>query len=125
MPIADLKMVTTKNYSFNQTLDILKELIQIDSVNPTLVPGGAGEKRIAEYLASLLRGKGLEADLQQVCGDRFNVVASVRGSRDGPRILLNGHLDTVSVEGMNSPFAPVQRNGRIFGRGSQDMKAGL
>jgi len=118
-------MVTAKNYSFNQALDILKELIQIDSVNPTLVPGGAGEQRIAEYLAHFLREKGLEAELQQVCPGRFNVVTSVRGSRDGPRILLNGHLDTVSVERMNSPFAPVERNGRIFGRGSQDMKGGL
>src|SRR6516164_3570211 len=100
------KMVTIKNYPFNQALDILKELIQIDSVNPTLVPGGAGEKRISEYLTSFLRERGLEAELQQICPGRFNVVASVRGSQDGPRILLNGHLDTVSVEGMNSPFTP-------------------
>jgi acetylornithine deacetylase/succinyl-diaminopimelate desuccinylase family protein len=117
--------VTAKNHSFDQALDILKELIRIDSVNPTLVPGGAGEKRIAEYLVSFLRERALEAKLQRISDDRFNVITSVQGLQDGPRILLNGHLDTVSVEGMSSPFTPVQKDGKIFGRGSQDMKGGL
>src|SRR5215475_214738 len=115
----------TDHDSFEEALDLLKELIRIDSVNPTLVPGGAGEKRIAEFLFSFLSERGIDAELQQVCRDRFNVVASVRGSQDGPRILLNGHLDTVSVEGMSSPFTPVQKDGKIFGRGSQDMKGSL
>ncbi len=118
-------MITGQNQPFNQAIDILKQLIWIDSVNPTLVPGGAGEKRIAEFLASFLRERGVQTHLQRVCPDRFNVIASVQGSGDGPRILLNGHLDTVSVEGMVSPFEPVQKEGKIFGRGSQDMKGGL
>jgi acetylornithine deacetylase len=110
---------------FDQALDLLKELIRIDSVNPTLVPGGAGEKRIAEFLFSFLTERGIEAELQRVCTDRFNAVAIVRGTEPGPRILLNGHLDTVSVEGMNRPFEPVEQGGKVFGRGSQDMKGGL
>jgi acetylornithine deacetylase len=118
-------MAISENQPFNQAIDILKQLIQIDSVNSTLVPGGAGEKRIAEFLASFMQERGVEVQLQRVCRDRFNVVASVQGSGDGPRTLLNGHLDTVSVEGMISPFEPAQKEGKIFGRGSQDMKGGL
>jgi acetylornithine deacetylase/succinyl-diaminopimelate desuccinylase family protein len=118
-------MAITRSQPFDQTLDILKELIRIDSVNPTLVPGGAGEKRIAEFLASYLLKRRVEAELQRVCTDRLNVVATVRGTEPGPRILLNGHLDTVSVEGMNRPFEPVEQGGKVFGRGSQDMKGGL
>ena len=118
-------MATSQNQPFNQAIDILKELIRIDSVNPTLVPGGAGEKRIAEFLKSFLTERGVEVQLQRVCPDRFNVIAKVQGSGAGPRVLLNGHLDTVSVEGMVSPFEPVEKEGKIFGRGSQDMKGGL
>lgn len=103
----------------------MKALIQIESVNPTLVPGGAGERRIAGLLLSLLQAEGIAAKLEEVCPGRFNVVASVRGSSPGPRILLNGHLDTVSVEGMATPFMPVEKDGKIFGRGALDMKAGL
>jgi acetylornithine deacetylase len=118
-------MAISENQPFNQAIDILKQLIRIDSVNPTLVPGGAGEQPIAEFLASFMQERGVEVQLQRVCPDRFNVVASVQGSGDGPRTLLNGHLDTVSVEGMISPFEPAQKNGKLFGRGSQDMKGGL
>ena len=118
-------MAITENQLFDHALDILKELIRIDSVNPTLVPGGAGERYIAKFLVSFLTECGIEAHLQTVCPDRFNVIATVRGAEAGPRILLNGHLDTVSVKGMSLPFDPVQREGKIFGRGSQDMKGGL
>ena len=110
---------------FNQALEILSNLVRINSVNPNLVPGGAGEKEIAQFLAAFLKQQGIPAELQSVAPDRFNVVATVRGVKAGPRVLLNGHLDTVSVEGMNSPFKPIHREGRIYGRGAQDMKGGL
>ena len=111
--------------SFQRSLNILKALIEIESVNPTLVAGGAGERRIAEHLVSVLHAEGIAASLEEVCPGRFNVVARVRGAMPGPRILLNGHLDTVSVEGMTTPFEPVEKDGKIFGRGALDMKAGL
>lgn len=111
--------------SFQRSLTILKSLVAIDSVNPTLVAGGAGEQRIAEHLLSVLHAEGIAASLAEVCPGRFNVVAQVRGARPGPRILLNGHLDTVSVEGMTAPFNPLEQDGKIFGRGALDMKAGL
>jgi acetylornithine deacetylase len=115
----------TSNSPFGRALEILSSLVRINSVNPSLVPGGAGEREIAEFLFSFLRQEGVEAQLQTVCPNRCNVVATVRGARPGSRILLNGHLDTVGVEGMVAPFEPLEKGGRIYGRGSQDMKSGL
>jgi acetylornithine deacetylase len=111
--------------TFHRSLGILKSLVEIESVNPTLVPGGAGERRIAEYLLSILQAEGIVCSLEEACPDRFNVVARVRGANPGPRFLLNGHLDTVSVEGMAAPFKALETDGKIFGRGALDMKAGL
>ena len=111
--------------AFERSLRILKSLIEIESVNPTLVPGGPGERRVAEHLLSVLQAEGIASSLEEVCPGRFNVVARVRGAGPGPRLLLNGHLDTVSVDGMASPFKPVEKEGKIFGRGALDMKAGL
>ena len=115
----------TLQSAFRHSLSILKSLVEIESVNPTLVPGGAGERRIAEHLLSVFRAEGIAANLEEVSPGRFNVVAGVRGANPGPRLLLNGHLDTVSVEGMTAPFKALEKDGKIFGRGALDMKAGV
>ncbi len=115
----------TPHSCFDRAIESLADLVRINSVNPTLVPGGAGEAQIARFLHSLLRQAGIEAHLQLVSQNRFNIVARLKGGGPGPRILLNGHLDTVSVEGMKSPFESIQREGKLYGRGSQDMKGGL
>ena len=62
---------------FDQALEILSNLVRINSVNPSLVPGGAGEKEIAQFLAAFLKQQGIPAELQSVAPDRFNVVANV------------------------------------------------
>ena len=110
---------------FDRSLEILFELVRIDSVNPSLVEGGAGEQAIAEFLFRFLQSEGIHSELQQVGPGRFNVVAAVQGSLPGRRVLLNGHLDTVSVAGMKQPFVPTLQDGKVYGRGSQDMKGGL
>ena len=115
----------TLQSAFRHSLSILKSLVEIESVNPTLVPGGAGERRIAEHLLSVFLAEGIAANLEEVSPGRFNVVARVRGANPGPRLLLNGHLDTVSVEGMTAPFKALEKDGKIFGRGALDMKAGV
>jgi acetylornithine deacetylase len=106
-------------------LSLLSELVSIDSVNPSLVPGGAGEGRIAFAIAEHLRRMGLEVHLQEVAPDRPNVIGVLHGSEPGPSLMLCGHVDTVGVEGMKSPFEPVEREGRLYGRGAQDMKGGV
>lgn len=103
---------------------LTRALVGIPSVNPTLAPGGAGEARIAETCADWLRGWGLDATVVEVAPGRCNVVATLDG--DGPTLLLNGHLDTVGIDGMTvPPFGGPVRDGILHGRGSCDMKGGV
>ena len=94
-------------------------------MNPLLVPGAPGEADAAACLAACLRESGLDVTVTEVAPGRPNVVGVLEGAQPGPTLLLCGHLDTVGVEGMDSPFTPVERDGRLYGRGTQDMKAGV
>ena len=107
------------------TINLLRDLIAIDSVNPSLAPDAAGEKQVAELIAARLRSAGMDVEIQPVAGDRSNVIGIVEGARPGRTLMFCGHMDTVGVAGMKNPFDPVQKDGRIYGRGSQDMKGGL
>jgi acetylornithine deacetylase len=104
---------------------LLRELVAIDSVNPSLVPGGAGEEAIGDAIASHMRRLGLDVAVEEVAPGRHNVIGVLEGRERGLSLMLCGHMDTVGVEGMDAPFDPVERNGRLYGRGSQDMKGGL
>lgn len=105
--------------------ELLADLVRIDSVNPDLIEGAAGEGEIARYVAGWLERAGLEAELEEVAPGRFNAVGIARGSGGGNTLLLNAHTDTVGVAGMERPFEPVVEDGRLHGRGAYDMKASL
>lgn len=105
--------------------DLLADLVRIDSINPDLIEGAAGEGEIARFVAGWLEHNGLEVELEEVAPGRFNTVGIARGSGGGKTLLLNAHMDTVGVAGMERPFEPAVENGRLHGRGSYDMKAGL
>jgi acetylornithine deacetylase len=104
---------------------LVADLVAIDSVNPTLVPGAAGEATIARRLAQELDAIGLRVEVQEAAPGRPNVVATLDGHAPGRSLMLCGHIDTVGVAGMPAPFDPVVREGRLHGRGSQDMKSGV
>ena len=107
-------------------LALTRALVAVDSRNPSLAPDGPGEAAAADLLGAVLTDWGLAVELQEPAPGRRNVVARI-GPRDGRRsLLLNGHLDTVGVEGMvHAPFTPTERDGRLYGRGATDMKAGI
>jgi acetylornithine deacetylase len=107
------------------TIDLLRRLVAIDSVNPSLVPGGAGERRIAHAVRDEMLHLGLSAEVHEVAPGRSNTVGVLEGRGPGRSLILCGHLDTVGVAGMAAPFDPVERDGRLYGRGAQDMKGGL
>ena len=111
----------------DDALELARLLISIDSVSPSLVPGAPGEGRIATVIAKRLEGAGFLVDLVPAPEDpqRVSVVAVHAGSRPGPTVVFNGHLDTVGVEGMVCPFDPRIADGKFFGRGASDMKSGL
>jgi acetylornithine deacetylase len=106
-------------------ITLLRDLVAIDSVNPTLVPGARGEGDIARRLADELRALGLTVDVTDVTPGRPNVVGVLEGRQHGRSLMLCGHTDTVGVTGMPKPFSPDIRDGKLFGRGSQDMKGGI
>jgi acetylornithine deacetylase len=107
------------------TTRLLRDLVAVNSVNPSLVPGAAGEGAIADLIARELRGIGLGVELQDVCPGRPNVVGVLDGRTPGRSVMFCGHIDTVGVDGMERPFDPAIRDGRLFGRGAQDMKGGV
>jgi acetylornithine deacetylase len=103
--------------------ELTAALVAIDSVNPALVPGGAGEREIASFVADWCAAHGLDVEI--LGKERPSVVATKRGSGGGRSLLLNGHLDTVGVAGMEAPFNPRIEDGRLYGRGAYDMKGAL
>ncbi len=105
--------------------ELLRQLVAIDSVNPDLVPGGAGEGEIARFVAGWLERAGLTVTIEEAAPGRPNVVAVARGSGGGRSLLLNAHMDTVGVAGMQRPHEPYIEGNRLYGRGAYDMKAGL
>ncbi|MBP6787067.1 MAG: ArgE/DapE family deacylase [Candidatus Promineofilum sp.] len=104
---------------------LLRDLVAIDSINPDLVPGAAGEAAVAAFIAGWLRAAGLEVHVEEVRPGRPNVIGIARGTGGGRSLLLNGHIDTVGVTGMSEPFIPRVHDGRLYGRGAYDMKGGV
>jgi acetylornithine deacetylase len=105
---------------------LTRALVRLDSRNPTLVAGAPGEAAIARLLADVLDAWGFRVELQEAAPGRPNVVARAGAARTGRSLMFNGHLDVVGVDGMvHAPFDADERDGRLFGRGASDMKAGV
>jgi acetylornithine deacetylase len=116
----------SKGIDQTKTLNLLKDLVKIDSVNPSLVPGAAGEAEIAEYLKEWMTEKGMKASVIEIEQGRANAVGVLKGSGGGKSLMLNGHTDTVGVDYMTiDPFEPKVEGNKLYGRGSADMKGGL
>src|SRR5687768_8902378 len=109
----------------SSTVELLRDLVSIDSVNPSLVPGARGEAAIAQRIAAELMSIGLSVNITEIAPGRPNVVGLLEGRATGRTLMLCGHIDTVGVSGMERPFEPVEKDGCLYGRGSQDMKGGV
>ena len=104
--------------------ELTAKLVSIDSTNPSLSSTGAGEGEIAAFVADWCRDQTPDVRIVDADG-RPSVVAISRGTGGGRSIILNGHLDTVGVDGMADPFQPRVEDGRMYGRGTIDMKASI
>ena len=103
----------------------LSDLVAIDSINPAY-EGGVPEEDVARYVERFFAQRGIETFRQEVLPGRQNVIARLPGRHPRRRVILEAHMDTVSVSGMTiPPFAPEIRDGCLYGRGSCDTKAGL
>ncbi len=109
----------------NELINLLSDLIKIDSVNPNLDKNAQGENVIADFLGEYLQNLGLEVEFQKITSTRKNVIATLKGVGGGKTIMLNAHTDTVSAKGMEKPFEPIIKGDKMYGRGAYDMKGGL
>lgn len=114
--------------------ELLRELVAIDSVNPSLVPGARGEAEAAKFLHRWLRERGITAELQQAGDDaamsRPNVVAVVAGGAESrgeekAGLMIVAHVDTVGGGDMPDAFTPRVEGNRMYGRGTLDIKSGV
>ncbi|MFC1729173.1 ArgE/DapE family deacylase [candidate division KSB1 bacterium] len=103
----------------------LTDLVQINSVNPKLVHRAPGEALIGKYIFDTLEECGIQSNLYVIEPGRVNVIGRIRGSGGGKTLMLNGHMDTVGVAGMHDPFSAEIRDGKLYGRGAQDMKGSI
>ncbi len=109
----------------DELTDLARELVAIDSVNPGLAPGAAGEEEISRFVAAWLERRGLEVFRDEIAPGRWNVTAFAHGSGGGRSLLLNGHLDTVGHAGMERALEPAVEGNRLYGRGAYDMKTSV
>ncbi len=109
-----------------ELVELLQDLVRIPSVNTGVMPTG-NETPACELLARKLVADGIEAQVVESAPGRGNLVASLEGSRQAPRLLYMGHVDVVPVEDESEwtypPFGGEVHDGRVHGRGSHDMKA--
>ena len=114
------------------TVEILRELVALPSVNPMgrhdLTP--VGESRLTEYLFTRLTALGLSVGRQTVAPGRDNLWARLDGDKPpesgGALLLLDAHQDTVPADNMTiEPWNPTVRAGRLYGRGACDVKGGM
>ena len=100
-------------------------LVRADSRNPSLAADGPGERDCALLLRAVLDSWGFRTELHEVAPGRPNVEARIGGG-GGRSLMFNGHLDVVGTEGMtHAPFDAPAQDGRLYGRGSADMKGGI
>lgn len=103
-------------------IKILQDLIQIPSENDH-------EEKVALYLQALLKEYGIDSELVEYIPGRANLVASIEGQGPGKILGLSGHMDVVAAgdpaNWTHDPFAGEIVDGRMYGRGTTDMKAGL
>ncbi|WP_371640712.1 M20 family metallopeptidase [Streptomyces virginiae] len=111
------------------SVELLKQMIAIRSVNP-LLPGSTAEddeQELGHYIANYLQTAGIEVELQQVKDGRCNIIGHVErsGRADDAIILLTGHMDTYPANGPRSGYQPIQEGRDLYGRGSADAKGSL
>ncbi|MEO8336769.1 MAG: ArgE/DapE family deacylase [bacterium] len=105
---------------------LTRALVKIDSRNPTLTNGAPGERECALFLRDVLHDWGFHTELQDAVIGRPNLIARIGTPRGGRSLMFNGHLDVVGTDGMtHAPFAAEERDGKLYGRGSADMKGGI
>jgi len=105
-------------------IDTLAGLVRINSVNPAY-ERGVSEAAIAAYMQHFFRAHEIETIEQTVFSGRPNLITKLPGRDSSRRIIFEVHMDTAGISGMTIPAFEREINGKLYGRGSCDTKAGL
>lgn len=120
-------MSQTPDITIDDVVSLTQTLVQIDSSTPGSGTNTTGETAIATYITAWLHHRSIETHWIEEVPHRPSVVAVVRGSGGGKSLMFNGHTDTVTLQGYtDDPLSGhIAPDGRLYGRGSADMKSGL
>jgi acetylornithine deacetylase len=114
------------NYNLNDPVELLCALTEINSVNSSLVPGASGESEIADFISSWFVARNFNVTRLETKVGRPSIVATSKDATNNRKIMLNGHMDTVTIASYaGEAIVPVRRDGNVYGRGTFDMKGGL
>ncbi len=101
---------------------LTQTLVRIPSVNTNYDPASPGAHPVGVHIEAWAKERGFEVERFPVPGEMENLVLRLTNG-EGPHLLYNGHIDTVSIAGMTEePFSAELRDGKLWGRGSCDMK---
>jgi acetylornithine deacetylase len=104
-------------------IDLVSEMVTVESVTPWLIPTGSGETNIASFMAEWFSGAGAAVEIVEVEPGRPNVLARLRGNRPGPTLCLNAHSDTVGYANwVDEALVPRLDGDRLYGLGAADDK---
>ena len=104
-------------------IDLISDLVRIDSVTPWLVEGGAGEAEVVQYFTQWVADLAVQVEIQEIAPGRQNFIATLHGSGEGPSLCLNAHADTVGYAGWpDEALVPRLEGDRLYGLGAADDK---
>jgi acetylornithine deacetylase/succinyl-diaminopimelate desuccinylase-like protein len=106
---------------FDHAVELLREFIRIDTTNP---PGN--EEKAILFLESILKKEGIQSEIFRPVANRANILARIKGKKEGKPVILLGHVDVVPAKADEwevDPFGGEIKDGYIYGRGTIDMKA--
>jgi acetylornithine deacetylase len=118
--------VSLERISSGDARALARALVRIDSRNPGLTAGDAGEEACVNLLRRTLDDWGFRTEVHESLPGRPNLLARIGQATTPHRLMFSGHLDVVGIEGMvHPPFDGEERDGRLYARGACDMKGGV
>ena len=104
-------------------VELTKQLVRMNTINP---PGQ--EEQCARYIGTLLEKNGFKVKYHELAPARASIVATIGASADKAPLCFTGHIDTVPLGAAKwdmDPFAADSQGGKLYGRGTSDMKCGV